>query len=166
MYCINCGTKIPDNSAFCLACGAKTPEVAEVNVNVEVTHDEQSIATGVRKGLRQKEIIDSSYRFLGTESLILSLILFICLWVGPLNFGWSLLIGAISSVVFAVMWRIKCLNIALMLICSLLWGFVACGVASIFVHNGFICVAIALVMAVLLFFSHLGHVRNIKNDIS
>ncbi len=166
MYCINCGTEIPDNSAFCLACGVKTPEVAEVNVNVEVTNDEQSIATGVRKGLRQKEIIDSSYSFLATESLILSLFLFICLWVGPLNFVWSLLIGVISFVMSAVMWRIKLLNIALMLICSIGWGFVACGIASIFVHNGFICVAIALVVAVLLFFAHLGHVRNIKNDIS
>ena len=166
MYCISCGTEIPDNSAFCLACGTKTPEVAEVNVNVEVVHDEQSIATGVRKGLRQKEIAESSFNFLVTESMILSAILFICLWVGPLSFGWSLLIAFLSAVAFIIIWHIKFLNIVLTVICSLGWGFVVCAIASFFIHNGFICIAIALIAAVLLFFLHLGHVENIKDDIS
>lgn len=37
MFCYQCGTEIPDNSAFCFSCGAKIPTGTETSANDKIT---------------------------------------------------------------------------------------------------------------------------------
>ena len=32
MFCMKCGTKLPDDAAFCYKCGAKLPKISDENI--------------------------------------------------------------------------------------------------------------------------------------
>ena len=66
MFCINCGTKLPDGAKFCMACGTK---VVCVDVNsVEVIVQDQAtdvIKKGTKEKLIEFEIAEEEVRFDG-----------------------------------------------------------------------------------------------------